>query len=58
MHWGTFDLADDGVDEPPRVLAELLARPESAAVRPRVVVPAVGETLDLAPRRAERSSAD
>jgi len=48
-HWGAFDLADDGVDEPPRELARLLARPELADLAPRVVVPAVGETLDLAP---------
>jgi L-ascorbate metabolism protein UlaG (beta-lactamase superfamily) len=45
MHWGAFDLADEAVDEPPRVLAELLARPEHADLAPRVLVPAVGETL-------------
>jgi L-ascorbate metabolism protein UlaG (beta-lactamase superfamily) len=47
MHWGTFDLADDGVDEPPRVLRELLARPEHAGVDRRVSIPAVGERLVL-----------
>jgi L-ascorbate metabolism protein UlaG (beta-lactamase superfamily) len=50
MHWGTFDLADDGVDEPPRVLRELLERPEHAGLAGRVKVPAVGERLELGGR--------
>ncbi len=46
MHWGTFQLTDEPLDEPPRALAEVLAR--RALTDPRVFhVPAVGETLFL-----------
>ncbi len=41
MHWGCFDLTDEPVDLPPRVLAELLKR--EAADPSRVRTMAVGE---------------
>jgi len=47
MHWGTWDLADDAVDEPPRELARQLARPEHADLAARVRILAVGERLLL-----------
>jgi len=43
MHWGTFDLADDAVDEPPRALERLLAKPGNGDLARRVVTMAVGE---------------
>ena len=43
MHWGTFKLADEPLDEPPRrVEAESVRR---GLARERVRVPAIGETL-------------
>jgi L-ascorbate metabolism protein UlaG (beta-lactamase superfamily) len=46
MHWGTYKLADEPLDEPPRRLGAERARlglsPE------RVRVPAVGETIEIA----------
>ena len=55
MHWGTFKLADEPLDEPPRRLeAERLRRhlpPE------RVRVLAVGETLEVAPPPAPARAA-
>jgi len=47
MHWGTFDLADDAIDEPPRELRRQLERPEHADIAARVRIPAVGETLSF-----------
>jgi L-ascorbate metabolism protein UlaG (beta-lactamase superfamily) len=45
MHWGTFKLTDEALDEPPRVLrAEWAARNLPDA---RLAVPAIGETLWL-----------
>ena len=44
MHWGTFDLADEPIDEPPRELARRLAG-EDRDLAGRVAVPALGETL-------------
>lgn len=41
MHWGCFDLTDEPVDLPPKVLAEVLER--RGADRERVPVLAVGE---------------
>ncbi|MGH0028212.1 MAG: MBL fold metallo-hydrolase [Myxococcota bacterium] len=48
MHWGTFDLTDEPLDLPPRVLREVVAeqRGDPAAVR----VFAVGERWHLPPR--------
>ena len=45
MHWGTFKLADEPLDEPPvRLEAERVRR----AIPPeRVRVLAVGETIDI-----------
>ena len=50
-HWGAFDLADEPVDEPPRLLARLLATPRFSGLADRVRVPAIGETLALAAER-------
>ncbi len=48
MHWGTFDLTDETIDEPPQRLAEALAR---ADVSPqRFFVMKFGETRRWAPR--------
>jgi len=41
MHWGTFDLTDEPVDFPPRVLGRVLA--EQTGDRGRVRIPAIGE---------------
>ncbi|BDG09874.1 MBL fold metallo-hydrolase [Anaeromyxobacter paludicola] len=45
MHWGTFKLTDEPLDEPPRRLEAERAR--RGLPRERIFVPAVGETLDL-----------
>lgn len=45
MHWGTYKLTDEPLDEPPRRLEAWRAH---AGVEPaRVVVPAIGETVEL-----------
>jgi N-acyl-phosphatidylethanolamine-hydrolysing phospholipase D len=41
MHWGTFDLTDEPLDEPPKVLAKAVA--EAATDAERVRVMAIGE---------------
>jgi L-ascorbate metabolism protein UlaG (beta-lactamase superfamily) len=43
MHWGTFKLADEPLDEPPRRVEAERAR--LGLARERVRVPAIGETL-------------
>ncbi|MFN7955644.1 MAG: MBL fold metallo-hydrolase [bacterium] len=45
IHWGTFDLSDEPMDEPPRELARVAAsRPELGE---RIKVLAIGETFHL-----------
>ncbi len=52
MHWGTFKLGDEPLDEPPRrVEAE---RSRRRLARERVRLPAVGETLEVAHAVAAR----
>jgi N-acyl-phosphatidylethanolamine-hydrolysing phospholipase D len=46
MHWGTFVLTDEPLDEPPRALARAVGAAGEAA--PTVRVPAVGERWDVA----------
>jgi L-ascorbate metabolism protein UlaG (beta-lactamase superfamily) len=45
MHWGTFQLADEPLDEPPRRLEAERRRRGLAAERVRVL--AVGETAEV-----------
>jgi L-ascorbate metabolism protein UlaG (beta-lactamase superfamily) len=52
MHWGTFKLGDEPLDEPPRRVEEERSRRRLA--RERVRVPAVGETLEVARAVAAR----
>jgi N-acyl-phosphatidylethanolamine-hydrolysing phospholipase D len=54
MHWGTFDLTDEPLDEPPKELARVL-REQGIDPAPYHVM-AIGETLRL-PRRVERAEA-
>ncbi len=49
IHWGTFELTDESLDEPPRALAK--ARAEKGLADDAFVVLAIGETRKL-PRRA------
>jgi N-acyl-phosphatidylethanolamine-hydrolysing phospholipase D len=48
VHWGTFSLTDEPLDEPPRVL--LQARRASGLAHDEFVTIAIGETLRLPPR--------
>ncbi len=52
MHWGTFKLADEPLDEPPRRLEA--ERVRVGLARERVRVPAIGETIDIEPAAAQR----
>jgi L-ascorbate metabolism protein UlaG (beta-lactamase superfamily) len=45
MHWGTFKLTDEPLDEPPRLLEEL--RVKAGVAREKVWVAAIGETRAL-----------
>jgi L-ascorbate metabolism protein UlaG (beta-lactamase superfamily) len=45
MHWGTFKLTDEPLDEPPRLLEEL--REKAGLPRERIWVPAIGESRAL-----------
>ncbi len=49
IHWGTFELTDESLDEPPRVLA--LARQAQGVAASAFFTLAVGQTRRLAPRR-------
>lgn len=48
IHWGTFELTDEALDEPPRALAAALSRQSVAG--DAVFVLAIGETRKIAPR--------
>jgi N-acyl-phosphatidylethanolamine-hydrolysing phospholipase D len=48
VHWGTFELTDEALDEPPRVLAE--QRRAQGLPDDAFVVTAIGETLRIPPR--------
>ena len=50
IHWGTFELTDEALDEPPRALAA--ARAAAGLADDDFFVLAVGETRRLAPRAA------
>jgi N-acyl-phosphatidylethanolamine-hydrolysing phospholipase D len=50
VHWGTFHLTDEALDEPPRVLAGL--RAETGLAEDEFFVLAIGETRRLPPRAA------
>jgi N-acyl-phosphatidylethanolamine-hydrolysing phospholipase D len=49
VHWGSFELSDEALDEPPRALAA--ARAEQHVAETQFFVLAIGETRRL-PRRA------
>ncbi|MEO6409348.1 MAG: MBL fold metallo-hydrolase [Burkholderiaceae bacterium] len=48
VHWGTFELTDEALDEPPRRLAQ--ARLDKGVAEEAFFVSAIGETHRLAPR--------
>jgi N-acyl-phosphatidylethanolamine-hydrolysing phospholipase D len=48
VHWGTFELTDEALDEPPRALA--VARREQGVADDAFVVLPVGGTWKLPPR--------
>ena len=52
IHWGTFELTDEALDEPPRALAT--ARTAAGLAADAFFVLAVGETRKLAPRGPAR----
>jgi L-ascorbate metabolism protein UlaG (beta-lactamase superfamily) len=47
MHFGTFQLTDEGIDEPPRALREALR--DRGVIEERFVVPEFGETVIVPP---------
>jgi len=51
VHWGTFQLTDESLDEPPRVLAQ--QRQIHGLTDDVFPTIAIGETLRLAPRTAQ-----
>ena len=51
IHWGTFELTDEALDEPPRALAA--ARRQNGVADDDFEVTAIGQTLRL-PRRSDR----
>jgi len=52
VHWGTFNLTDEALDEPPKALAA--ARQQQGLREDEFFVLALGETRRL-PRRAQRA---
>jgi N-acyl-phosphatidylethanolamine-hydrolysing phospholipase D len=48
IHWGTFELTDEALDEAPKALAAALQR--QSVARDAVVVLAIGETRKITPR--------
>jgi N-acyl-phosphatidylethanolamine-hydrolysing phospholipase D len=50
VHWGTFSLSDESLDEPPRALER--ARREAGLGDADFGVMAIGQTLQLPRRRA------
>ena len=48
VHWGTFQLTDEALDEPPRELAK--ARQAASLAPQDFVVLAIGETMKIKPR--------
>jgi N-acyl-phosphatidylethanolamine-hydrolysing phospholipase D len=50
VHWGTFELTDEALDEPPRALAS--ARLAAGLSQDEFDVLAIGQTRVLTPRRA------
>ena len=55
VHWGTFDLTDESLDQPPKDLAA--ARAANGLVAQDFDVMAIGQTLKL-PRRSVRVALD
>jgi len=49
VHWGTFELTDEALDEPPRQLA--LQRPARGLTEAEFFTLAIGETRRIPPRR-------
>jgi N-acyl-phosphatidylethanolamine-hydrolysing phospholipase D len=49
IHWGTFELTDESLDEPPRVLAQ--ARQAQGVSDTAFFTLAIGQTRRLTPRR-------
>jgi hypothetical protein len=45
MHWGTFKLTDEPLDEPPRLLEQ--ARAREAVGEARIWIAAIGESRRL-----------
>jgi len=56
MHWGTYKLTDEPLDEPPVRLEAWRTR--AGVAKERVLVPAIGQTLELSPLRGLRAVAD
>jgi N-acyl-phosphatidylethanolamine-hydrolysing phospholipase D len=55
VHWGTFELTDEALDEPPRALAR--ARRDAGLPDEDFVVLAIGETRKITPRASTAAAA-